>query len=250
MDDGGGGGGWIMAHDNVLDCLHILIQISIDGDREGWVAAHLDVIVPIIEYMMEIGMLSSFLVLLVMLSHVDARLGIEPKFMDQGNKLSSMEGQSPNSICNSCLEASRKAEKALSDPNLFGYADLLSSEVCHILPSELKSKCLQKSEAYMHQTRLFLQDLFNEESLCNSTGLCLDESMLQTDNSLNLLNKFSPEMKIMETLIEYCEEADENEEQCKQMVYKYVPLILSKLDKLKTNDLCRLMNLCDEGISL
>nr|XP_010936415.1 uncharacterized protein LOC105056050 [Elaeis guineensis] len=226
---------------------------------------------------MEIGMLSSFLVLLlVMLSHVDARLGVESKFMDQGNKLSSMEGQSPNSICNSCLEASRKAEKALSDPNLFGYADLLSSEVCHILPSDLKSKCLQKSEAYMHRTRLSLQDLFNEESLCNSTGLCLDESMLQTDNSLIFLNKFSPEtdektclacrkavkdlfiqlkmpkmrMKIMETLIEYCEEADENEEQCKQMVYKYVPLILSKLDKLKTNDLCRLMNLCDEGISL
>ncbi|XP_008805973.2 uncharacterized protein LOC103718784 [Phoenix dactylifera] len=128
----------------------------------------------------------------------------------------------------------------------------------------------------MLQTRLSLQDLYNEESLCNNTGLCLDEHMLQNDKSLIFLNKFSPEtdektclacrravkdlviqlktpkmrMKIMEILIEYCEEADENEEQCKQMVYKYVPLILSKLNKLKTNDLCRLMNLCDEGISL
>lgn len=30
-------------------------------------------------------MLSSFLVLVVMLSHVDARLGVEPKFMNQGS---------------------------------------------------------------------------------------------------------------------------------------------------------------------
>ncbi|XP_010923460.2 uncharacterized protein [Elaeis guineensis] len=228
------------------------------------------------EYKMEMGMLSSCVVLFVMLAHVDARLEVEPKILDQGNKLSSMEGRSPNSICNLCLEASRKTEKALGDPNFFWYVDMLASEVCHILPSDLKAKCLQKSQAYVHQTKLSLQDLFHEECLCNNTGLCLDESMLPTDESLISSNKFSSEtqekiclacrkavknlfiqlktpkmrMKIMEALIGSCEEADKDEEQCKQIVYMYVPLILSKLDKLKTSDLCRLMNLCDEGISL
>ncbi|XP_038989655.1 uncharacterized protein LOC103699836 [Phoenix dactylifera] len=124
----------------------------------------------------------------------------------------------------------------------------------------------------MHQITLSLQDLFHEENLCNSTGLCLDESLLCRIS----LNKFSSEteentclacrksvknifiqlkapklrMKIMETLIENCKEADENEEQCKQIVCMYVPLILSKLDKQKPSDRCRLMNLYDEGISL
>ncbi|KAG1368729.1 proactivator polypeptide-like 1 [Cocos nucifera] len=209
-------------------------------------------------------MLSSSVVLFVMLAYVDARLEVEPKFMEQGSKLSSMEGRSPNSICNSCLEASRKAEKTLGDPNLFGYVDILASEVCHILPSDLKAKCLQKSEAYMDQTKLSLQDLFHEESLCNNTGLCLDEFMLPTDteektclacrkavkNLFIQLKTPKMRMKIMEALIRNCEEADEDEEQCKQLVYMYVPLILSKLDKLRTSDLCRLMNLCDEGISL
>ncbi|KAJ0970533.1 hypothetical protein J5N97_018492 [Dioscorea zingiberensis] len=185
------------------------------------------------------------------------------------NKMSIMEALSQDSICHSCLEVSRKAGKTLSDPKMFQGIGTLSNEVCHVLSFELQAKCLEVSNAYIHHSRLFLQELFHEKNLCNSTGICAEKSAYSNMNPMKLtdsrnclqcrssvkqilskLKLYNMRMKIMEALLEYCEEAEDNEEQCKQAVYKYVPSVLTKLENMKPSDMCRMVGFCDEGISL
>ncbi|XP_073004857.1 uncharacterized protein [Typha latifolia] len=164
--------------------------------------------------------LSVIVILLVTLSHGHA---IEPISMDQGNKLAFIQDQ-PS-------EASI-TEEALADPS-------------------------------------------HEESLYDDTDLNIDESIRSINNMQVLLNEFSPEiedkaclncreavkdiisevrtpkmrMKILKIILPYCEELDDYEDQCKKRVRRFIAPLLSNLDKLKTNDICRLAGLCDEGIS-
>lgn len=119
-----------------------------------------------------------------------------------GNMDSYMEEQPQESACGSCLEASQRAKKALDDLETFGELQRL----CLPLPSDIKDKvcretihnitfksisflpspslvllwlqCLERSSAYIRQTKLLLRDhLFDQENLCKSTGQCTDESM-------------------------------------------------------------------------
>ncbi|KAM0935577.1 putative saposin B type, region 2 [Dioscorea sansibarensis] len=213
-------------------------------------------------------------VMLVLSSlQVDTRHVFEHWSLDGENKMSIMEALSQDSFCRSCLEVSSKAAKTLSDPKMFQGIGTLSNEVCHVLPPELQAQCSEVSNAYIHHSRLFLQELFHEKNLCNSTGICGQKSsfsdkdlvmnpikLTDSKNCLTCRNSVKEilsrlklpnmRMKIMEALIEYCEEVDENEAQCKRAVYSYAPLVLSKLENLKPNDMCRMVGLCDEGISL
>ncbi|KAH7687622.1 saposin protein [Dioscorea alata] len=204
---------------------------------------------------------------------VDARHVFEHWSLDGENKMSIMEALSQDSFCHSCLEVSRKAAKTLSDPKMFRGIGTLSNEMCHVLPSELQTQCLEVANTYIHHSRLFLRELFHEKHLCNSTGICAQKSsssdedfvmnptkLTDSKNCLTCRNSVKEilsrlkipnmRMKIMEALIEYCEEVDDNEAQCKQAVYSYAPSVISKLENLKPNDMCRMVGLCDEGISL
>ncbi|ONK65567.1 uncharacterized protein A4U43_C07F38420 [Asparagus officinalis] len=213
--------------------------------------------------MMEMRMLSCFAILLVLLAHVDARNKVEPIPTDEA--------------CETCLEPSRHAKETLRDTKLFEKLGMISTEVCDILPSDFKPKCLETSEAYVHRTRLLVTGIFSEKTLCNSTGLCLLKSMFTVINGLASvndnpeeedgvadestcaacrrsvkdifaqLNKPKMRVRVMESLIEYCEEVEDSEKTCKQKVYKYAPMVLSKLEKLKTTEFCRMMGFCDEG---
>ncbi|URE44166.1 Membrane-associated apoptosis protein [Musa troglodytarum] len=139
---------------------------------------------------MEAGTLSIFAILLIILADANAILGVD-SLMDQGNMAYNMNGKS--NPCSSCLEASRHAQKSLDDLILFSDIRSLSSEACHILPSQLKNKCLDKSQAHIDQAQFFLQHLFHEGSLCNNTGLCLDESFSPDDDILTSLINESTE---------------------------------------------------------
>ncbi|KAL0909391.1 hypothetical protein M5K25_020255 [Dendrobium thyrsiflorum] len=214
---------------------------------------------------MELKMASAIVFLIASLMFADARYySVEPTlFMHEG------DGR-----CNLCLEASRKAERTLKDMNLLKEFDMLSGEVCHVLPENFETQCLEKSKMQIHHTKLSLQELFHEQSLCNITGLCIDQYRTRDEIEVFVENKLSMELederdciacrravkdllmkmkqpkmktKIIEALIDYCEEAEDNEEQCKQTVYKYASTVLNKLEKLKSNDLCVMMRMCDEG---
>lgn len=214
---------------------------------------------------MELKVASSILILLVSMMLADARYNIEPMLMHEGD-----------STCKLCLEASRKAERAVKEMNLLKEFDMLSSEVCHVLPSSFETQCMEKSKTQIHQTKLSLEEFLNEKSLCNSTGVCIDQGKPQDEIEIIVENKEpiesederaciacrravkdlllkmkQPKMKtkIIEALIDYCEEAEDNEEQCKQTVYKYASTVLNKLEKLKPTDMCLMMGMCDEGFA-
>ncbi|XP_073006129.1 uncharacterized protein [Typha latifolia] len=113
------------------------------------------------------------------------------------------------------------------------------------------------------------------EPISMEQGLGFRESVFSSNKGLDLIKKFSPEVdekiclecrkavkdiitevttpkmrsKIIKVILAYCEEVDEDGHQCKRNVQKYVPLILAKLDKMKANDLCRMVGICDEGVS-
>ncbi|RRT74233.1 hypothetical protein B296_00030464 [Ensete ventricosum] len=217
---------------------------------------------------MEARTLSIFAILLIILADANAILGVD-SLMDQGNMADNMNGKS--NPCNSCLEASRHAQKSLYDLILFSDIRSLSSEACHILPSQLKNQCLDKSQAYIDQAQFFIQHLFHEGSLCNNTGLCLDESFSPDDNILTSLINESTEIgettcyecsraisniiegaqstrvkkKMTELLVEQCEEQHRlSEKQCTLTVTKYGSRMMAKLVEIEATDLCHMMSLC------
>ncbi|KAI0497944.1 hypothetical protein KFK09_021183 [Dendrobium nobile] len=189
--------------------------------------------------MKEIGLAIYFLFLLISLTNVDARFWSEFK---HNNK-----------------------EKSSAHLSLFEEIGMLSQEACHILPSELKAKCLETSEAYVQRTTMALKGLLDEEILCNRTGLCFMKSVRKIPVSdertcttcrrsirdlFYQLKQSKIRMRVMDALLEYCEEIEDQEEHCKETVYKYAPLVLGQLEKLKTSDVCRIIGFCDEGISI
>ncbi|KAF8408611.1 hypothetical protein HHK36_004674 [Tetracentron sinense] len=137
---------------------------------------------------MDIRILSLFSAFLVLLVNVDARNVI--MFQDVGKSTNdgiasslqwlervgsvivSKEGLSPEFICLSCLEVSRSVEKVLLDPVLPEKIGLFANDACHILPADLRVKCVEMLELYTNKAILFLQVYFSEKNLCNSTGLC------------------------------------------------------------------------------
>ncbi|XP_020586350.1 uncharacterized protein LOC110028724 [Phalaenopsis equestris] len=217
---------------------------------------------------MDLKMASSIVTLLISLIFADAR------HYSAESMLLMPEGDAK---CNSCLEASRKAERALKDMKLFKEFDVLSSEVCHVLPEKLETQCLEQSKIQIRHTEQSLLGFLHEKSLCNITGLCVEQQRLQDEIEIIVENNASMELKdetdciacrravkdllmkmkqpkmktkIIEALIDYCEEAEDNEQQCKQTVYKYASTVLNKLERLKSNDLCVMMGMCDEAFAL
>ncbi|XP_020680945.1 uncharacterized protein LOC110098445 [Dendrobium catenatum] len=214
---------------------------------------------------MEMKMASSIVILIVSLVFAEASYSKKPQLNPEGD-----------SVCNSCLEASRKAKGALRDMELFKEFDMLSYEVCHVLPENYEIQCLEKTKKQIHHTTLSLQELFHEKNLCNNRGLCTDQLIMQEEIKITgenkkplklqdergciacrravrelLMKMNQPKMKtkIIEALIDYCEEAEDNEEQCKRTVKKYIPTVLTKLEKLKPTDMCLMMGMCDEVIA-
>ncbi|XP_073003880.1 uncharacterized protein [Typha latifolia] len=172
--------------------------------------------------------------------------------------------------CVSCLETSRKAEKILSDAKLFEEANRLSVEVCHVLPADLEAKCLEASEIYVNHTRLFFKELFHEDSLCKKTELCTDNTLTEESKMFqppldlrgcgpchraikDLKKKMKqPKMKakLIDVLIDYCEEIEKDEQVCKTAITKYAPKVLAKLDSIKAKSLCQMIGICDSEISI
>lgn len=209
---------------------------------------------------MEIRTVLSAIILLVSL------VIMEPVFADER----------VSSPCDNCLMVSRKAEAALNSQILFAEARKLSKEACHVFPAIFQYECLKKSGDYMHEARHILQEFFDEGNLCNGTGLCA-KSELAMDNCLGLNDQFThdlfdergcitcrkavrslftrlknPKMrsKIVEFLLDYCEDAEEDEDQCKQKMHQYGPLMLRKFEKLKPSKFCSMLGMCGEEITM
>ncbi|URE19000.1 Protease inhibitor/seed storage/LTP family, partial [Musa troglodytarum] len=187
-----------------------------------------------------------------------------------GNMDSYMEEQPQESACGSCLEASQRAKKALDDLETFGELQRL----CLPLPSGIKDKCLERSSAYIRQTKLSLRDLFDQENLCKSTGQCTGESMSPRKDAITPLMTESakkveecgecneavkqifaglqtPRMikKMKQILGEYCEEV-ESEKHCEVILHRYVPIIMLQLEKLKPEEMCGTLGFCAVGMPL
>nr|CAD1840551.1 unnamed protein product [Ananas comosus var. bracteatus] len=222
--------------------------------------------------------LVSIIALLVTLSHLGACHGVKPVPGEQGNKIIPAQAAVSSSICNSCLESSRRAEKELNDVNLFEEVDILISEGCSSLPPNFKAKCLAESRAFVDEARVSLANLFHKETLCGRTGLCTDSKYaLPTNNDqLLVLPTMSPrredqtcldcrkgvkniaaalrkpkiKIKVMKTVLALCEEAEEEERTCKDKIRNYVNLILTGLDNVRASELCRLLGMCDAGNSV
>ncbi|KAM0948679.1 hypothetical protein DsansV1_C06g0061951 [Dioscorea sansibarensis] len=45
-------------------------------------------------------------------------------------------------------------------------------------------QCLKTTGDYIRRTRLLLKDFFHEESLCNGTGLCINEARVPASNGI------------------------------------------------------------------
>ncbi|XP_068656120.1 uncharacterized protein [Aristolochia californica] len=183
----------------------------------------------------------------------------------------SSEEISPEFVCLSCLQVSRKVEKLLTDPVLLEKASTVSADVCNFLPSDYQVKCLDMSEMYVHQAISFLQGYFSEVNLCNSTGLCpeaatsllhlskIEEKKIPDErscstcrNTVTQLQKDleDPELKIkvIRALLKACENTGDHVKECKKIVFKYGPLILANLDEYLTDiDLCYTLHLCDSA---
>ncbi|XP_039127880.1 uncharacterized protein LOC120263965 [Dioscorea cayenensis subsp. rotundata] len=207
--------------------------------------------------MMNMKMMWSFgIILTLLLLHVDARFDFMS--ITRGTR------------CNSCLEASRKADKALKNKDMFNDVNVLSNQVCQSLPSDLQSKCLRKSSDQIEQSRVQMQEIFHEQNLCNKTGLCFDEVTDVIDNknsseNTNCVNRADecsdctyaienfiyqladPKVKnkVTDAALDYCDESEGNRKRCKQAVYRYGRIVLHKLEQVKAKDLCMVLNLCD-----
>ncbi|XP_039126737.1 uncharacterized protein LOC120262892 [Dioscorea cayenensis subsp. rotundata] len=203
-----------------------------------------------------------FAILLFLGLHVDARFDLLPMDAD-------IE-------CGSCLEASRKVGKALNNLKMFEQVSLLSIQACEALPVDLEIECLKTTGDYIQRTRLLLKDFFHEESLCNGTGVCINETGVPASNGIFIegVNERTPleektcsacrrtvkdviwklrdprmKTKLTKVLIDYCEESEEREDQCKQTIYRYGSIVLNKLERLKPYDLCLMLGFCDEEIA-
>ncbi|THU60411.1 hypothetical protein C4D60_Mb07t12400 [Musa balbisiana] len=182
---------------------------------------------------MEMKTVTCFIILFVTLAHVDARLGLDPTMMDQGNMDSYMEEQPQESACGSCLEASQRAKKALDDLETFGELQRL----CLPLPSDIKDKCLERSSAYIRQTKLLLRDhLFDQENLCKSTGQCTDESMSPRKDAITPLLTESAK-------VEECGE-------CSEAVKQIFAGLQTPRMILKPEEMCGMLGFCPVGIPL
>ncbi|KAG0501475.1 hypothetical protein HPP92_001547 [Vanilla planifolia] len=163
-------------------------------------------------------------------------------------------------------EGSRKAEEQLSNRRLYEEIERISQEACHFLPPDLKDMCLETSETYAHAP-LLLKELVDEETLCNQTGLCIMKlekkiPMERTDQGscaacrrsvkdlFYQLKQSKIRIRVMDALLEQCEEAGIREDQCKGTVYKYAPHVLDKLERLKASDICRVIDMCGEGVAI
>ncbi|XP_043690109.1 uncharacterized protein LOC122640893 isoform X2 [Telopea speciosissima] len=150
---------------------------------------------------MNMRIIALFFALFVSLIYVDARHVFSTqdsgKFSENGvtsvkiqPAVRSSKGISPEFICLSCLEVSRNTVQALSDPLLPEKVSTFVNDACHILPSDMRVKCVEMLGMHIDQAIVFLQDYFSEENLCNSTGLCLSNAnsfpMLNLDKDLHL----------------------------------------------------------------
>ncbi|XP_072952160.1 uncharacterized protein [Typha angustifolia] len=169
------------------------------------------------------SILSVIVLLLVTLANARARHGIEPISTDNGNKLSFIQDQpSEASITENALVHPSDKESLYDDSELNFDESILSSNGMPMLLNELSPEveeraCLDCREA--------VKDIISE---------------VRTPKM---------RMKILKIILPYCEEIDDNEDQCKRKVHRFIAPLLSNLDKLKANDICRLAGLCDEGIS-
>ncbi|KAJ0980826.1 hypothetical protein J5N97_009081 [Dioscorea zingiberensis] len=170
--------------------------------------------------------------------------------------------------CGSCLEASRSAEKTLNNLKMFEEVSMLSKKVCQALPVDLEIKCLKKSEDYIQYTQSMFQELFHEESLCNSTRLCSNENRVPSNGFLTdkesgggscskcsktvgklISDLKDPRMKtkVTNAMLNFCEEKDENHQKCDETVYQYGAVVLDKLEHAKSKDLCKALSICGGG---
>ncbi|KAG0500642.1 hypothetical protein HPP92_000714 [Vanilla planifolia] len=187
----------------------------------------------------------------------------------------------PWSQTTSSNDVSRKPEDQFSNLMLFEETGTISQEACYILPSDLKVKCLEASDDCVRSTALVIKELVDGGKLLSHTGLCImkpevkipmSQNHLENINNLNQerveeeqgctacrrsvkdlfyqLNQSKIRVRVMDALLEYCEDTGEREQYCKEVAYKYAPLVLDKLEKLKVYEICRVIGYCDEGVTL
>ncbi|MQM04724.1 hypothetical protein Taro_037527 [Colocasia esculenta] len=194
------------------------------------------------------------------------------------NKFSSQGDVPPDFFCHSCLEVSKKVERFLADPSLNDEVDTLSNEICHILHPDLQVKCMKIMELYLREGILFLQILFLEKNICNSTGFCPNNNRSSTPTSGDNgqiksstpfkarewkrcetchvaaeqirkgLEDHEQQIKVIKTLLDACELVQTYADKCKRLVFQYGPLGLANLQKfLSSTDFCHLIHLCEEA---
>ncbi|KAF8704878.1 hypothetical protein HU200_031118 [Digitaria exilis] len=136
---------------------------------------------------------------------------------------------------------------------------ILHHECASLAP--LKQQCITLVDYYV--PLFFLEvSMVNPEKFCESVHLCkngMKISLPTREGTCSLCHKVlvevlvmlkdpNTQLEVVELLLKTCSKAENYEQQCKRLVFKYIPLILVKGQKfLETNDVCSAMHACKTG---
>ncbi|CAO2185819.1 unnamed protein product [Urochloa humidicola] len=163
-------------------------------------------------------------------------------------------------LCQLCEQYSNKALLYLKQNETQTKILSILHNECAIL-APLRQQCITLVDYYVP---LFFSkvSMVNPENLCESVHFCMKGMKISLPTQegtcglcrhvllevLTMLKDRDTKREVIDLLLQTCTKAQNYEQQCKQLVLKYIPLILVKGQKfLETTDVCSLIHACEAG---
>ncbi|CAL4958450.1 unnamed protein product [Urochloa decumbens] len=163
-------------------------------------------------------------------------------------------------LCQLCEQYSTEALLYLKqNETQIEILSILHNECASLAP--LKQQCITLVDYYV--PLFFLEvSMVNPEKFCESVHLCKNGMKISLPTQevtcglchhvllevLIMLKDPNTKLEVTDLLLKTCSNAQNYEQQCKQLVLKYIPLILVKGQKfLETTDVCSAIHACKAG---
>ncbi|CAO2181028.1 unnamed protein product [Urochloa humidicola] len=163
-------------------------------------------------------------------------------------------------LCQLCEQYSNKALLYLKENDTQNKILNILHNECAIL-APLRQQCITLVDYYVP---LFFSkiSMVNPENLCQSVHLCMKGMKISLPTQevtcslchhvvlevLSMLKDRDSKRMVIDILLQTCTKAQNYEQQCKQLVLKYIPLILVKGQEfLETTDVCSAIHACEAG---
>lgn len=187
-------------------------------------------------------------------------------------------GSSLGVFCNTCMEVSKQAEEALSNPETLKNVESLAKSICNELPSDLSAKCDEMLGTYIQEAVSVLQDYLSQDKLCIGTGLCDGKNnddlqyklgMGRNIPSLNAgddktcamceelieeatyyVSQNTTQAQVLVALHQTCSKLGVFGTECHSMVDYYAPLIFVEIATISPKEFCQKMSICSDSSSL